>query len=48
MSRSLQTVTDLVVAEAGDILTLEVTQTSGGNLNADTAHMTVVRFAPTE
>jgi hypothetical protein len=41
-----QSVSDLTTVVAGDILTLQVRQSSGASLVADAARLTVVRYAP--
>lgn len=40
------TFADLGIVEAGDTITLELYQTSGGNLNATSTSITVARYAP--
>lgn len=37
---------DFVVVEAGDLLKVQVYQSSGGNLDLDYAYLTIVRHAP--
>jgi hypothetical protein len=41
-----QVVLDFTTVVAGDSIALQVYQSSGGNLSADTAQLTVMRYAP--
>lgn len=41
-----QAVTEFIEAEAGDVITLEVYQSSGGALDLEVGNISVVRYAP--